>query len=56
MIAVFAGEALGASRGVALVLVVIGIVVVASGSAGEEAPGKNDTEAVLFASAAALRA
>jgi drug/metabolite transporter (DMT)-like permease len=54
IIAVVAGEALGAPRGVALVVIVVGIVAVAAGSAGEEAPGINDTEAVLFATGAAL--
>jgi drug/metabolite transporter (DMT)-like permease len=52
--AVIAGEALGAPRAFALVAIVIGIIAVAGGSAGEEAPGKNDKEAVLFATAAAL--
>ena len=54
VIAVVAGEALGVPRGVALVVIVVGILAVAAGSAGEQAPGKNDTEAVLFASGAAL--
>jgi drug/metabolite transporter (DMT)-like permease len=54
VIAVIAGEALGLSRGVALAVVVIGIVAVAAGSAGEEAPGKNDVEASLLAGGAAL--
>ena len=54
IIAVVAGEALGAPRAFALVAVVVGIIAVAGGSAGEEAPGLNDKEAALFASAAAL--
>ena len=54
IIAVVAGEALGAPRAFALVAVVVGIIAVAGGSAGEEAPGLNDKEAVLFATAAAL--
>ena len=52
--AVIAGEALGAPRAFALVAIVVGIIAVAGGSAGEEAPGKNDKEAILFATAAAL--
>lgn len=54
IIAVAAGEALGAPRAFALVAVVVGIIAVAAGSAGEEAPGLNDKEAVLFATGAAL--
>jgi drug/metabolite transporter (DMT)-like permease len=54
IIAVVAGEALGLPRGIALVAIVIGIVAVAAGAAGEEAPGTNDTDAVLFATGAAL--
>jgi len=54
VIAVIAGEALGLPRGAALALVVIGIVAVAAGSGGEEAPGHHDVEAVVFAGAAAL--
>jgi len=54
IIAVVAGEALGAPRAFALVAVVVGIIAVAGGSAGEEAPGLNDKKAALFASAAAL--
>jgi drug/metabolite transporter (DMT)-like permease len=54
LIAVAAGEALGLPRGAALALIVIGIVAVAAGSHGEEAPGHHDIEAVVFAGAAAL--
>jgi drug/metabolite transporter (DMT)-like permease len=52
--AVIAGEALGAPRAFALVAIVVGIIAVAGGAAGEEAPGTNDKKAVLFATAAAL--
>jgi len=54
VIAVVAGEALGLPRGVALAVIAIGIVAVAAGSAGEEAPGHHDIRAALFAGAAAL--
>jgi drug/metabolite transporter (DMT)-like permease len=54
VIAVVAGEALGLPRGVALAAIAIGIVAVAAGSAGEEAPGHHDIRAALFAGAAAL--
>jgi drug/metabolite transporter (DMT)-like permease len=54
VIAVIAGETLGLPRGVALTVIVIGIVAVAAGSAGEEAPGHHDVKAVLLASGAAL--
>jgi drug/metabolite transporter (DMT)-like permease len=54
VIAVVAGEALGLPRGAALAVVVIGIVAVAAGSAGEEAPGHHNVRAVLMAGAAAL--
>jgi drug/metabolite transporter (DMT)-like permease len=54
VIAVVAGESLGLPRGVALAAIAIGIVAVAAGSAGEEAPGHHDVQAVLMAGAAAL--
>jgi drug/metabolite transporter (DMT)-like permease len=54
VIAVIAGEALGLPRGVTLALIVAGIVAVAAGSAGEEAPGHHDVRAALCAGAAAL--
>ena len=54
MIAVVAGEALGLPRGFALAVVAAGIVAVAAGSAGEEAPGHHDVRAALFAGSAAL--
>jgi drug/metabolite transporter (DMT)-like permease len=54
MIAVAAGEALGLGEGVALIVIVIGIAAVASGSAGEEAPGHHDVKTVLLAGGAAL--
>ncbi len=54
VIAVIAGEALGLPRGVTLVLIVLGIVAVAAGSAGEEAPGHHDLKAALCAGTAAL--
>ena len=54
VIAVLAGEALGLPRGFALAVVAIGIVAVAAGSAGEEAPGHHDLRAALFAGSAAL--
>jgi EamA-like transporter family. len=54
VIAVVAGEALGLPRGLALAVIVIGIVAVAAGSAGEEAPGHHDVRAVLLAGVAAL--
>ncbi len=54
VIAVVAGEALGLPRGVALAAIALGIVAVAAGSAGEEAPGHHDVRAALFAGAAAL--
>ncbi|MHB8060000.1 MAG: EamA family transporter, partial [Gaiellaceae bacterium] len=49
VIAVIAGEALGLPRGMALAVVALGIVAVAAGSAGEEAPGHHDVRAALFA-------
>jgi drug/metabolite transporter (DMT)-like permease len=54
VIAVAAGETLGLPRGLALTVIVIGIVAVAAGSAGEEAPGRHDVRAVLLAGGAAL--
>ena len=54
IIAVVAGEALGLPRGLMLALIVAGIVAVAAGSAGEEAPGQHDVKAALCAGAAAL--
>ena len=54
IIAVVAGEALGLPRGLMLALVVLGIVAVAAGSAGEEAPGHHDVKAALCAGTAAL--
>jgi len=54
IIAVIAGEALGLPRAVTLVLIVLGIVAVAAGSAGEEAPGHHDLKAALCAGTAAL--
>jgi len=54
VIAVVAGETLGLPRGLALALVAIGIVAVAAGSAGEEAPGHHDVRAALCAGVAAL--
>lgn len=54
VIAVVAGEALGLPRGVALAAIALGIVAVAAGSAGEEAPGHHDLRAALLAGAAAL--
>jgi drug/metabolite transporter (DMT)-like permease len=52
--AIAAVIALGLPRGVALAAIAIGIVAVAAGSAGEEAPGHHDIRAALFAGAAAL--
>ena len=54
VIAVVAGEALGLPRGITLGLIVLGIVAVAAGSAGEEAPGHHDVKAALCAGTAAL--
>jgi drug/metabolite transporter (DMT)-like permease len=54
VIAVIAGEALGLPRGVMLGLIVLGIMAVAAGSAGEEAPGHHDVKAALCAGTAAL--
>ncbi|MGD0166005.1 MAG: DMT family transporter [Gaiellaceae bacterium] len=54
LIAVLGGEALGLPRGVTLIVIVAGIVAVAAGSAGEEAPGHHDVRAALCASFAAL--
>ena len=54
VIAVAAGETLGLPRGVALAVIVIGIAAVATGSSGEEAPGRHDVRAVLLAGGAAL--
>ena len=54
VIAVVAGEALGLPRCVMLGLIVLGIIAVAAGSAGEEAPGHHDVKAALCAGTAAL--
>ena len=54
VIAVAAGEALGLPSGVALVAIVVGIVAVAAGSAGEEEPGGHEVRTVLLAGAAAF--
>jgi len=54
VIAVAAGEALGLPRGVALAVIVAGIVAVAAGSSDEEAPGHHDVRAALCAGGAAL--
>ena len=54
LIAVAAGEALGLSRGIALAVIVIGVIAVATGSGGEEAPGRHDLRAAFLAAGAAL--
>jgi drug/metabolite transporter (DMT)-like permease len=54
LIAVLAGEALGRATGLALIVIALGIVAVATGAGGEEAPGLHDLRAFLLACVAAI--